>query len=113
MRRCLNIFALVSCLLFLIGNVYYDQFDTPESPVDYRVFYIPLALMVFSLILLAKEYAKLQGKVIQVCWGLFFWLSVGWLIKFCLFNPFLKTINDYVYLGMIIIYGITELKKKK
>lgn len=104
-----NIFAIISCFLYLICSIVYDRLDTPENPADYRIFYIPFALMVFALILKCKVYAIKY----KWAWNFFFWLSIGQLIKHCLFNPFLQTLNDYVYLACVIGYIVHQFVNRK
>jgi len=113
MRSRLNIFALASCGLFLAGNITYDQLGTDEQPPDYRIFYVPLSVMIFALILLCKESAKLQGNTIQALWWFFLWLSISQMIKMWLFNPFIKTINDYGFLVVALIFFFYKLLKKQ
>ncbi len=102
-----NAFALISCFIYLVGSVVYDRMDSPESPADYHIYYIPLSLMIFALILKAK-----QGHI-NPLWNLFMWLSIGQLIKMCLFNPFLQTFNDYVYLACVVIFVAHQFVKNK
>lgn len=114
--RILNINALLSCLSFLVGNITYDWMTTPTHEADYRIFYIPLSYMVFSLVLLGKDYAKKQGGKIYVFWWSFWWLSIAWVIKFLLFYPYLQMLSDYGFLGMVIIgtvYKLYNVKVKK
>lgn len=108
-QRFLNINALLGCLFFLIGNIVYDWLDTPEDLANYRIFYIPFSYMVFALILLAKDYAQKQRRPIYIFWWFFMWLSIGQIVKFLLFNPFLQMISDYGFLGIAILGTIYKL----
>lgn len=115
-KSFIHILALIGCSLFLVGNIVFDLLDTPESPADYRIFYIPFSFMVFTLILLAKDYAKTESKVLHIIWWFFLWLSIGQIIKFLLFNPFHRMISDYGFLGIAIlgtIVKLCQLKPKK
>lgn len=111
--RFLHICGLVSCALFLIGNIAFDILDKPESPADYRIYYIPLSLMVFILILMAKDYAKKESKAVFILWWFFFWLSIGQIVKFIIFNPFIQMVSDYLFLGLASIGTIIKLCKLK
>lgn len=111
--RFLNMLGLSGCLMFLIGNITYDILDTPESPADYRIFYIPFSFMTFSLLTLAKDYAKKQTHTLFVLWWGFWWLSIGQCIKFLFFNPFLQMISDYGFLAFVIAGVIYRINANK
>lgn len=114
--RVLNTFALVSCTLFLCANIVFDIWDSPEHPLDYRVFYIPLSVMIFSLVLLVKDYAKKNGGKVYVFWWFFLWMSTGQLVKFIIFNPYIQLVSDYLFLALAIIgviIKVWKLKRKK
>lgn len=111
--RILNIFGLLSCALFLCANIVFDIWDTPGHPLDYRLFYIPLSIMIFALILLAKDYARKAGGGIYIFWWGFSWLSVGQVVKFIIFNPYIQMVSDYLFLSLVIIGAIIKLWKLK
>lgn len=111
MYKQTNIFALICCGCFLAGNILYDHIDVPcpydcATAADYRIFYVPLSLMIFSLILLSK---KNSTKRLEPFWWFFMWLSVGQMVKFFLFNPFLQMLSDYGFLGIVTIGLIYKL----
>ena len=106
-----QIFALVSCTLFLTGNVLYDRLGTEENAPDYRIFYIPLSVMLFSLILLAKDFVR-KDSVLDIFWEAFLWLSFLWVVKFIGFNPFVIMLSDYLVLGIVIIRVTYKTFKK-
>lgn len=108
MYKQTHIFALICCLSFLAGNVLYDWLDTPDKPADYRIYYVPLSLMIFSLILLCKKNAT---KKTEPYWCFFMWLSIGQIVKFLIFNPFLQMLSDYGFLGVVTIGLIYKLIK--
>lgn len=115
-QRFLNILALLGCLSFLVGNIAYDWLDTPDSPANPNIFYLPFSVMVFSLILLCYDYAKKQNKIIGIFWWFFLWMSIGQLVKFILFNPFHQLISDYAFLTLAllgVLYKLYQIKFKK
>lgn len=50
--------GLLSCFSYLIGNIAFDIMDSPEYPANPNIFYIPLGVMTFCLILIIWEYSK-------------------------------------------------------
>lgn len=108
MRKQKHIFALVCCLFFLLGNIYFDWADTPDNPADGRIFFIPMSVMIFSLILLCDEYSP---EKLKPYWWVFIWLSIGQIIKFIGFNPYVKMLSDYAFLAIIIIGFIYKIRK--
>jgi len=103
-----GILALLTCGLYLAANIVYDWLDTPEQPADYRIYYIPLSLMIFALILNGKKHASNKAKPY---WWAFMWLAIGQLVKFILFNPFLQMLSDYGFLLLVVIGLIYKLIK--
>ncbi len=103
MHRQTQIFTLLCCAFFLAGNIAYDWLDTPENPADYRIFYVPLSLMIFALILNGKKNATKQT---EPYWWFFLWLSIGQMVKFLIFNPYLQMLSDYGFLALVTI-GLT------
>jgi len=101
-----QIFALICCLCFLAGNILYDWLSTDDAPADYRIFYVPFSLMVFALILNGYKHAT---KKTEPYWWFFLWLSIGQMIKFLLFNPYLQMISDYLFLALVVIGLIYKL----
>jgi len=113
-NKYINSFALLSCGVYLVANIYYDLIDIPcdyncPTALDGRVVFIPMSFMVFALILKCMIGATRHKGL----WSFFFWLSVGQLTKMCLFNPFLQTLNDYVYLACVAAYIIHQFVKSK
>ena len=111
--RFLHTCALFGCSLFLGGNIVFDLYDTPQHPADYRIFYIPFSVMVFTLVVLARDYAKKEGKVILIFWNFFLWMSIAQIVKFVGFNPFIKMISDYLFLTVASIGTIIKLWRLK
>jgi hypothetical protein len=115
-KRFLHIAGLFSCFCFLVGNILFDVLDTPLHPADYRLYYIPLSVMIFVLVALAKDYAKKESHVVFIFWWFFFWLSVGQMVKFAIFNPYIQMVSDYLFLALTgtgTIIKLCQLKAKK
>ena len=112
-KKILHIIGLVSCFSYLGGNIVYDLLDTPEHPANPSIFYIPLGVMIFSLILIIWEYAKNQSSLIHDLWLSFLMLSISQLIKFTIFNPYVRTVNDYALLVVVIIFTVKRLIRKR
>lgn len=115
-QKVLNILALVGCFSFLFGNIAYDWLDKPDSPANPNIFYLQFSIMVFTLVLMCYDYAKKQRKIIAIFWWFFLWMSIGQLVKFALFNPFVQLISDYAFLTLAllgVLYKLYQLKFKK
>ncbi len=104
----MNKFALISCLCFLVGNITFDILDTPEHPADYRIYYLPLSIMIFALILVAR---KSTVGTMRTIWSFFMWLAVGQVVKFLITNPFIQMISDYLFLAIVTIGTLYKLAK--
>lgn len=111
--KYLHTVGLFSCTAYLGGNIAFDLLDTPEKPANPSIFYVPLAVMIFSLILIIWEYSKKQSSLIQDLWLCFLMLSISQLIKFTIFNPYVRTVNDYALLVVVIIFTVKRLIRKR
>ncbi len=112
--RFLNIMALIGCGCYLAGNISYDILYNEGKEPSPLIFYIPLSVMIFTLILLCKDYAKKQRDIIYPFWWFFTILAAGQVVKFLIFSPYLQLVSDYGFLAMALIgllYKLYKLKK--
>lgn len=133
--RFLNIIGLLSCWLFLIGNITFDILEhlqagfyakqaammdkaiglLNEQPIatkDYSNWYfIPQAIMIMCLLIMCNDFTKKEVKKIRVQWYFFTLLSVSNVVKNIVLNPINFAVNEYIVLAICIT--ITFLKHRK
>jgi len=110
----INKIGLVSCFIFLVGNIIYDLTDKScpydcTTAADTRFFFIPLGIMIFFLILICENAATGKAKH---HWWFFKWLSIGQLVKFSIFDYFAPMYSDYAYLVIVAIGLILKFIKR-
>lgn len=103
-KKAFNIIALLGCLGYLIGNILYDTVS--KNPY---IYYIPLGIMIFTLVLLSWQNTK-EG-ILKEFWLGFLILSVSQVIKFTIFNPFVQTINDYAWLLVVVVFIVRRIHR--
>lgn len=118
----ISIIGLLFCWLFLAGNITYDLLDNPNPNLVYpedlgladaRIYFVPLFLLVNVLILGSYYNYKGIGKWHEVQWLIFFLLSTNQTVKNIFFDATVRTVNDYVFLGLILIYLFYQIIKRK
>jgi len=110
-----NIVALVTCWIFLAGNIAYDLFDKniihcdDSLAKDYSYWYFaPQSIMVFALIWVGKDLAERQRRRIKAQWFFFYVLALGDVVKNILFNPVNFSVAEYWY--FIVAVSVTLMK---
>lgn len=112
----LNTVALISCWLYLAGNIVYDILESKQeylrcedATVDYSSFYFfPQSIMIAVLIYVCRRQVHEASKNIKSNWNFFWYLSLSQVVKNGLFYPIHFAINDYFYL--ITCLAITFIK---
>lgn len=109
--------AQLSCLSYLIGNIVYDNLDTPDSPANPNWYFMPLMVMISALLLLclqsSKEKTAVQSFFTQRVWIFFFVLSLSQIVKNFLYNPLITTVNDYGFLVVALIFSFAHFLKHR
>lgn len=103
-----NISALAACLLYLVCNIIYGITDSPESPADARIFFVPMALSMTALIVVAY---KNSPKKTKPYWWAFICLAIQQVVKFIGFNFYEEMKTDYIILLLIVIGLIYKIRK--
>lgn len=115
----INIIALASCWMYLIGNIIYDMLESrqeylrcEDATVDYSSFYfLPQSIMIAVLVYVCRHQATGMDKKVRSNWNFFWYLSLSQVVKNGLFYPIHFAVNDYFYL--ITCLAITFIRHEK
>lgn len=91
---------MISGLCFTAGNIVWPLFNEP------KLFYVPLAVLLFSLLGFVKNKINKEPKWIRLVVNYLFILSCGNIVKQVFYTDKIKQINDYVFGGLVTIVFI-------
>lgn len=92
---------IVSGACFTLGNVLWPLFNEP------KVFYVPLAIFLFLLVLYVKQTAPKEKKTWHILLEWLLLLAAGNIIKQLFYTETIKQVNDYVW-GALLTINLTH-----
>jgi hypothetical protein len=110
-----KVVGILGCVYFLCRQIYYDLYDTPETPLDGNVyFYQPLSTMIFCVMYYCWKTAT--DSLTKTIWWFFFAMSGNWIFRFY-FN-YENTIIKSEYICMVaflvgMFFEFGKYKKKE
>lgn len=120
--RFLNTIGLLSCWLFLIGNIIFDWLEKGqahlyvEQPVgvkDYSGWYFaPQSFMIMCLMVVCNDFAQKESRIIKKQWFFFTLLSVSNFAKNLVLIPIDFAVNEYFMLGICVAITLYKFRKK-
>lgn len=108
--------GLFGCWLYLITCITFDIIDpvpNEEMSDPDKLYFISQFLLMDTLIFIGYQKLKHLNKWHEWQWFGFMMLSFSQTTKNIFFNPTIRTINDYFYLLVVVIFVIYKLKKKQ
>lgn len=87
--------------------------DKPEYPANPKIYYVPLGIMTFCLVLLAYEHSKKESPIIKILWWFFLVMAMSQLVKLSVTNPQIYSISEYSFLTIALVGVVIKVFKIK